>query len=63
MFTTIPIVKAGTIHVHADGIMLTAADSSVGMFVDFAQIDAAKIAADVERAQQVREGRVPAVTA
>jgi len=57
MFTRIPIVKAGVKSVHADGLMVTAADSSVGMYFTFDDIDAMKVAADIERAHQVREGR------
>lgn len=56
-FSPIPIVTAGAKHVHADGLMVTASDSSVGMFIEFADIDAMKVAADVEREFQRRQGK------
>lgn len=61
MFTRIPLVMAGSKQIHADGLMVTASDSSVGMYFTFDDIDAMKVAADAERLLQVREGRVPAV--
>jgi hypothetical protein len=56
-FQRIPIVQAGVKSIHADGLMVTATDSSVGMYFTFDDVDAMKVAADFERSQQRREGR------
>lgn len=62
-FTPIPITSAGRMHVHADGVMVSAADGSVGMFFSFDAVDALKVVADSERRLQVSEGRLAAVHA